>query len=799
MSVFDQSFDEEVIRQLKIREKILSAASGDDGILTSRPKGYIQYANNKTPFIRLQSGVDITSPNLKAYFNLKKGSDLAKRFILEGGTSLTSEGEDEILTTQRSRFMGKGGKYGSPELGGTSDLGIRPMPGINSLSIKSYGENIATLRIATLSVVCYDIHQLEALEILYMRPGYSVLLEWGHSIYFDKLSQQEGTPKIIDQNIDALSLSPSNDVIYDKIETNRYNTSFNYDAMISKVRNFSWESSPDGSYRCTIELISKGDIIDSLKISVPSVSKKSGDVGDATKNNATESSNKFLGILNTIKIKINESTDLINLNLQKDINPDLKGGDFAFSTYKAGSGNGTKQAYIRLSDFIRILNISCIYREGEKQAITIKHELNYCRSHPYQISSNPHHVLVAPFNDRILKYGGEQINIDLTTHFPYRSSQPVPTTGTDEFDIKESYKNRFRGDMNEILISIDYAISTFEELIIPANNNEVYLKDYMNRILSGISMSLNGINDFRLIRQDNNYTFEVVDYNYRDAGSVAGDDRFYTIPLMGIGTTGTGGSYVRDYRLSTSLTNEISTIVSIQAQAGPNDGGIDGYNTSVFNAFNVGITDRLSPPIESSFNKGNKAGGNKKDIDKKQQKKENVETLISNIIEYLNKITKYDIELNKSESEALDSNLKDLIQYSNHVNPIQNLHFGSHAPIPLNLSITIDGVSGLKVGNIFRLPADRLPHQYRVMNPEIYGDNTFGLSKVAFIVFGIDHNVDQSGWTTILDCQMIFLKPKSLNERDVKDPVKDFNESEPDTELTNEEILGLQTATQQTQ
>lgn len=788
MSVFDQSFDKKVIDQLKIREQILSVVSGDDGILSSRPKGYIQYANNKTPFIRLQSGVDITSPNLKAYFNLKKDSDLAKRFILEGGTQLTAEGTGgNLLSTQRSNFIGKGGKYGAPELGGTSDLGIRPMPGINSLSIKSYGENISTLRIATISATCYDIHQLEALEVLYMRPGYRVLLEWGHTIYFDDLSSD--TPNKTRQNVDVLTISPSKTTIYDNIFSNREKSAYNYDAMFAKVRNFSWEALPDGSYRCTIELISIGDIIDSLKISVPSVSKKNGGTNESSKNNAEEASNAFLGILDTIKTQSFQSISIghsVTLK-SRDIKDTLE--EFDIITYTIGNQAGSSITYLKFPDLVRLINESCMYYEGEdERSIVIDYNLNYCLSHPYQISTNPKNVLISPYNLQTgITYGDPELNSDLVTNFDYRAN-------IDENDIS---RNDLRGNMNNILISIDFLIDTFKGLINDDNKNEVYLKDYFNEIFKRMVLSMGGINDFRLIRKDRDDHFEIIDYNYRNAGKV-GDTNAYTIPVMGLGIPNNKGSYVRDYRLSTSLTNDISTIVSIQAQAG-NEGGIDGYNTSVFNAFNVGIKDRLSQPIKSSFNPDDKKGNSDND----ENNKIDINILIENILSYLNKVKKYDFQLNEEESRSLSSDLQDLIQYTNHVNPIQNLNFGTHTPIPLNLSLTMDGISGLKVGNIFRLPADRLPFQYKVFNEELYGAGTFGKARVAFIVFGIDHNVDQNGWTTTLDCNMVLLKPqsKTTTNSSTTDPVKDYLEVEKqqDVELTDEEILGIQTATQQTQ
>ena len=57
-----------------------------------------------------------------------------------------------------------------------------------------------------------------------------------------------------------------------KIEKERENYQGNYDGFFGRVSNFSWGFNPDGSYNITIDLISLGDIIESLKINLPSIS-----------------------------------------------------------------------------------------------------------------------------------------------------------------------------------------------------------------------------------------------------------------------------------------------------------------------------------------------------------------------------------------------------------------------------------------------------------------------------------------------------------------------------------------------
>ena len=67
--------------------------------------------------------------------------------------------------------------------------------------------------------------------------------------------------------------------------------------------------------------------------------------------------------------------------------------------------------------------------------------------------------------------------------------------------------------------------------------------------------------------------------------------------------------------------------------------------------------------------------------------------------------------------------------------------------IPLEMSITIDGMSGILPYNAFLLPNNRLPERYK--------------NRVAFIVFSINHTFDNNQWKTTLRGQTIIRPDKS--------------------------------------
>ena len=57
------------------------------------------------------------------------------------------------------------------------------MAGIISLDVKSL--NRGSLKKATLKLKVQDRQQLSVIDILYLRLGYTVLLEWGNSVFLD--------------------------------------------------------------------------------------------------------------------------------------------------------------------------------------------------------------------------------------------------------------------------------------------------------------------------------------------------------------------------------------------------------------------------------------------------------------------------------------------------------------------------------------------------------------------------------------------------------------------------------------
>ena len=250
--------------------------------------------NSNTSWIKLASGVFISGSN--GLDRLKQigftndeaqnliGDNLAKNYILYAGTS---EWQETVFGSQLNQRQGFLQNY-NPDSSylysytpvtlnnGTqvkgADFGYSPMPGIISAEIKSL--NRGSLEKAFIKIRANDRRQLDILDILYMRLGYTVLLEWGNSIYTSTGTDKKDVRQtLIEKKFFQVGKNRS---YFDflgyggtqLIEQERANYDGNYDGMLAVVSNFSWTFNPDGTYDIDLTLISMGDVVESLKSNI---------------------------------------------------------------------------------------------------------------------------------------------------------------------------------------------------------------------------------------------------------------------------------------------------------------------------------------------------------------------------------------------------------------------------------------------------------------------------------------------------------------------------------------------------
>ena len=209
--VLGKPIDSLLVKQVEARQKILG---NSDRVVEGDYSFFLQ----KMPWIKLTSAINVGSSD-----------ELARLNILTNGINLA----------------------GSSEVAGYQDtsLGIRPKPGITSMNLNTHNR-YGSLRTATVQFIIHSVEQLNIYEQLFMRPGYSALLEWGHSKYLDAKTSAykvKDIPTLIDFFKGEGSPKTKTE-LYGKIDALRKEYNYNYDGMYGLIKNFSWSIQQDGTY-----------------------------------------------------------------------------------------------------------------------------------------------------------------------------------------------------------------------------------------------------------------------------------------------------------------------------------------------------------------------------------------------------------------------------------------------------------------------------------------------------------------------------------------------------------------------
>jgi hypothetical protein len=241
MSIFNVPINPNISGSLALRQELM-------GRETRSPQE-LSFLSSNTAWVKLNSSV-----NVDGY-----GDTLAKQNVLVGGTLFNGNQRFGVGVENNNAYSLKNSK------GENNILGIRPMPGITSVSIDNIGA-YGSVRKATINFQCWDIKQLEVLESLYMRPGYTVLLEFGRNI---KLVRKNGINSIEAVRSNDTFFTESNVNLHDYLKSlhqKSVDSGGNYDAFFGYITNYGWAVRPDGGYDCHTEIISTGEVLESIKV-----------------------------------------------------------------------------------------------------------------------------------------------------------------------------------------------------------------------------------------------------------------------------------------------------------------------------------------------------------------------------------------------------------------------------------------------------------------------------------------------------------------------------------------------------
>ena len=103
------------------------------------------------------------------------------------------------------------------------------------------------------------------LELVYLRLGFTMMLEWGFDKYIDNNGNLQNVGNtLIEENFFKSSTTSQLEMLA-KIQYYRDLYQGNCDGFFGKVVNFDWNFNKNGSYDIKLKLVTLGDVIESIK------------------------------------------------------------------------------------------------------------------------------------------------------------------------------------------------------------------------------------------------------------------------------------------------------------------------------------------------------------------------------------------------------------------------------------------------------------------------------------------------------------------------------------------------------
>jgi predicted chitinase len=867
--VIGEPFKPYVADQIKTRQKI--HGSGTTG--NERTPEYITYLNSSTAWIKLASGVRISETRaIEEEFRTNPGlswDTLAKQYILFGGVARL-EGNTLV---QRGNATNKNnitdwfdGAYHVTANEDTSnyDFGIVPMPGIVSADVAC--KNRGSIREANIKVKAYNRDQFDILNILYLRLGYTVLLEWGNSLYYDndEKFQSMGYTLTEDPNGFFGEKYKTHSQFLPVIEGYRKGKDGNYDGMLGKVKNFTWSYNQDGTYDIDISIISLGDVVESLKTNltpnfellqafqvIQNIDLETGEVDGEDSTNpptqATEKTNPQNNIISAYLLQqklyligdnprgwftnrdywynsditytidgenvgigtwIKPTTELTvdidieeyfyyydsyierRKELQKLYAPyltDQNGdGSLKYGLFDSGEDRLATLDYLTLgvtyAATTYILSIEGTIKVDKLKVGTTDETKNICyfnyvEEDDSSVNENGFYMRFGHLLQFLQKYclptvtdsNGKETPI-FKIDYGMWNSRMLYYPNQISFDPRVCVVNSVLGDhtlfpqlvvwRNEdkkyawtmnMYVSFNTIQSAMDSNMDEEGNLAIY--PFLDSICVELNKALGGINNLEPTLDEDTNTLRIIDSSY----SKNKETPNYTLELYGYNNSNenqkgtTVSNFVRGFDLKTEITPEYASMVTIGATAG---GYVKGTESTMFSKWNKGLIDRFkekyNPPKQI------------KESDPNEPR-----TLYFDQIYNNGKLGigyKYiDVDANfanppdaaQLQNDVIDANIAAATEYYKWLNSKaqeKNKDFASTTLgfIPFNLSVNLNGISGIKIYNELNVSTKFLPKLYP--------------KSLRFIVKGVNHKLQNNDWETNIETVVI---PNAL-EREVQ-------------------------------
>tara|TARA_R110001599_G_scaffold308550_1_gene515362 strand:- start:1306 stop:2685 length:1380 start_codon:yes stop_codon:yes gene_type:complete len=263
-------------------------------------------------------------------------------------------------------------------------------------------------------------------------------------------------------------------------------------------------------------------------------------------------------------------------------------------------------------------------------------------------------------------------------------------------------------------------------------------------ICEGVNKAMGGINNLEPIINEFTNTLSII-----DTTPIPGRVKSYSklskkYKLNLFGYNGNTSNFVRKLNIKTAITPKYATMITVGATAG---GSIKGTDATSFSKWNKGIEDKFKPELVSGDIESNSFPADPVSNYTEKFLKEKYKGILCTTTNTPWDSFKWNKPLDDSTIDQNLSIVSEFFKYAiarkNQISTGKSVS-GGIGFIPFKISISVDGISGVKIYNVLRMDSSFLP--------SVYGD------ALNFIVTGISHKLSNNDWETSIE---VTVMPKS--------------------------------------
>jgi len=750
-----------VVNQLEKRKSVI-------GKTTGKTREDLLYTTSRTGWVKMSSSVNTLSDEEVAKVEAQKGRGSINGSSLLAGYNILMGG---LLDPNRNLRAGiNTSKDYNLQAAYNTDLtstGLRPMPGITSMTVKSKN-TYGTLREAEVKFMCWTLEDFEAMDKLYLRPGFSILLEWGHSLYLNEEGALIKDIETVPNGFFANGLTMPG--LLENIRQIREKSNFNYEGMFGYVKNFSWNYTSNGGYECTVTIISVGEILESLQIKFDP--KQRIPVNEMEDPNSSEGKEQKKSIYHYFIQKLQKINDVsFDRAKLEEVAPTFakKLIDFKGYYYEAQLDDhwlwdeSIDLHWISFRTLFDIFNKHISLVDHSKQEgtpgytyITINTDFTDPNTGDYmscKYVTSPEHFSIDP-TVCILPKTAEVTTIGIdylasaaatagTAVVGLLTPVLVPNEKTTTIEVTKVHsaikedglpENSEADDVLNILVSMPFLKQKLNEALDVDGKRNKSVHDILVAVLDGVNTALGGINALDFAYDEDLNRFFLIDRNATPVNS----SNHPVLTMAGV------DSIFTDVNISSKITNEMGAQISIAAQ-----GSTLNYSDNVDNIlkWNPHIVDRIRVTKDTSTKE---SPDTEEQAKAKAAEKERINDWLKDVVYFYSLFNggffsaifnegydKEDLEAAKTMHAEWTANNVAIRYQKVHNQTIPGL-------VPVELSFKTDGIGGLKIGQSFKIASGILPREYQ--------------EKFGYLITGLEHNLDSKGrWETSIRTQFYLL------------------------------------------